>query len=97
VGLLLLLLLCIIESLHYLCCCVVCRTKQLFQQHHTLLPHLSKMGLPCMMRLIMPPVAPRAKKKNMPADSCTGRDTCSTAAAHNMKGTAEAMSTMIAY
>ena len=29
------------------------------------------MGLPCMMRLIMPPVAPSAKKKNMPSDSCT--------------------------
>lgn len=30
--------------------------------HHT---HLSKMGLSCMMRLIMPPVAPSAKKMNL--------------------------------
>ena len=33
--------------------------------------HLSRMGLPCMIRLIMPPSAPAAKKKNMPAASCS--------------------------
>jgi hypothetical protein len=33
--------------------------------------HLSKMGLSCMMSDIMPPVAPRAKKINMPRASCS--------------------------